>query len=140
MQKRPTSITVIAWILIVSALITLGSSYFAFKDPMVQEMLARNVIPVPVQYALAFIGLCIQLVSSVAMLKAQNWGRLLYIGWGAIGLLLGLATSPAKLSMILGAIFYAVVVFFLLRPIAQAYFKSQSITHDDGTGSQVHDA
>jgi hypothetical protein len=135
MNNRPTSVTVIAWFLIASALITAVTSLLTFKDPAVQEIMALSVMPIPLQYAFLIAGLAIQLVSSIAMLKAQNWGRFLYAGWGAIGLLIGFATSPVKFTMIPGAIFYAVVVFFLFRPNATAYFKNNVLSEMESPGA-----
>jgi hypothetical protein len=51
---------------------------------------------------------------------------MLYIVWGAIGLLFGLFTSPAKLMLIPGILIYAIFVFFLLRPKASEYFTGSA--------------
>jgi len=71
-----------------------------------------------------YAGLLITLVCGIAMLKGQNWARLLYVGWSIIGFIIGMATSPMKALMIPGVIVFLVVAFFLFRPKANEYFKA----------------
>jgi hypothetical protein len=122
MKPRPTSITVISWILIVVGVISLITSTAALKNPMAKELMARSPIPLPVQYAMLYVGLLVTIISGVAMLKALNWGRLLYVIWSAAGFVISFATSPMKIAMIPGFLLYLVVVFFLFRPKANQFF------------------
>jgi hypothetical protein len=122
MKIRPTSVTVISWILIVMGGISLIVSTLMLKNPTTREMMARCPLPVPLQYAMLYVGLFVTITSGLAMLKGQNWARLLYVIWGAVGFLIGLATSPMKTAMIPGLIVYVVVVFFLFRPKVNQYF------------------
>jgi hypothetical protein len=123
MKTRPTSITVVSWILIVIGLVSLVASTASLDNPMTKELMSRSPIPIPLQYIMMYFGLLAQIASGFAMLKRKNWGRLLYPIWGAIGLVIGLITSPIKLMLIPGVVFFAVVVFFLFRPNANEYFK-----------------
>ncbi len=123
MTKRPPSITVIAWILIITGGISLITSTASLNNPMVKELMAKSPIPIPVQYAMMYIGLLVSIVSGIGMLKKQNWARFLYIICGAIGFLIGLFTSPMKMALIPGLLFFAIIVFFLFRPIAKQYFS-----------------
>ena len=122
MNKPPTSVTVIAWIILATNAVALLTTPFTMNNPMTQEFMAKSPVPVPVQYTIIFMGLLISIVSALFMLKGANWARMLYIVWGAISLLLGLFTSPAKLTSIPGILIYAVFVFFLVRPKASAHF------------------
>lgn len=125
MTKRPTSITVIAWILIVVAGISLVTTTFTLNNPTAKELMSRSVIPLQLQFAMMYFGLLVQLVSGVAILKAQNWARLLYTIWTGIALVIGLATSPMKMAMIPGVVLFVVIVVFLFRPKANEYFKAK---------------
>jgi hypothetical protein len=78
-----------------------------------------------------YLGLSIEIVCAIFMLRAANWARLLYIAWGLIGLLVLLLTSPAKPILIPGILMYAIFVFFLLHLKASAYF-----THSDHVPNQ----
>jgi hypothetical protein len=122
MKPRPTSITVISWILIVVGVISLITSTAALNNPMAKALMARSPIPLPVQYAMLYVGLLVTIISGVAMLKALNWGRLLYVIWSAAGFVINFATSPIKIAIIPGFLLYLVVVFFLFRPKANQFF------------------
>ena len=122
MKKRPTSITVIAWILIVTGVISLITTTIGFFNPMVKELMSRSSIPIPAQYIMSFVGLLITLISGIAMLKGNNWARFLYVIYAIISFVIFFATSPMKAALIPGFIFFLVVAFLLFRPKANNYF------------------
>jgi hypothetical protein len=93
------------------------------NNPLVLELMAKSPLPVPVQFAMMYVGRAISITSGIFMLRGENWARFLYIILGAIGFLIGLATSPVKLMLIPGIIIYGIIVFFLLRPNANAFFS-----------------
>lgn len=129
-MKRPTSVSVISWFLIISGIISIAVSFYGFNNPITQELMAKNLLPISVQYALMFVGLVVTVVSGFAMLKGVNWSRKLYVGWSIVGLLIGLATSPIKVGLIPGAVLLAIFAFFLFRPQANAYFTQQVAAND----------
>ena len=103
---------------------------FTVDNPAARELISRSPIPIPVQYAMTYIGLLITLVSGVAILKGQNWGRWLYVVGTAAGFLIGIITSPLKGVMIPGLVLFVVVTVFLFRPKANQYFSDQESAHD----------
>jgi hypothetical protein len=125
MKIRPTSVTVISWILIAMGGISLITTtmMLIIPNPRVQELMAQSPIPVPIQYVISYAGLAVMIISGLWMLKGQNWARLLYVIWSALGLVIGLATSPMKAMLIPGVLIYGVVVFFLFRPKANQFFS-----------------
>jgi hypothetical protein len=106
----------------VVGVISLITTTAALNNPMAKELMKRSPIPLPIQYAVLFVGLLVMIISGVAMLKALNWGRLLYVIWSAAGFAITFATSPMKIAMIPGFLLYLVVVFFLFRPKANQFF------------------
>ncbi|MDD4275272.1 MAG: hypothetical protein PHG14_16295 [Desulfobacter postgatei] len=124
MKERPKSITIICWIEIVSVGISLISSALTLDNPKVQELMANSSIPITLQYIIMGVGYVITLVCCIAMLKGQNWARLLFVGWSILGFVIGITTSPIKAMMIPGIIIFLIVVFFLFRPKANEYFKA----------------
>jgi hypothetical protein len=84
MKIRPTSVTVISWILVAVGGISLITSTLMLKNAAARELMARSLIPLSVQYAMLYLGLLVTITSGLAMLKAQNWGRLLYVIWGGL--------------------------------------------------------
>ena len=123
MGKRPISITVIAWFLIVGGVIMLITSSATLNNPMVKEIMARTPVPISVQYAMTYINILVGVAAGIGMLKKQNWARFLYVIWGAIQLLYVLFTSPMKMAFILSLLSLAIIVFFLFRPVANRYFS-----------------
>lgn len=124
MEKRPTAISVIAWILIVTGGISLITCSASLNNPMVKEIMAKSLIPIPIQYAMMYVGLFVSIASGIGMLKKHNWARFLYVIWGSMGFLISLFTSPMKTALIPGLLFFAVIVFFLFRPNANKYFST----------------
>jgi predicted transporter len=84
MKKRPTSVTVIAWILLVTSGLFLLTSIMAINNPMAPKLMAKSPIPVPLQYVMLYLGLAISILCAIFMLRAANRARLLYIGWSVI--------------------------------------------------------
>ena len=103
-QSRPTSVTVVSWILILMGAVSLVGVVSTLNNPQIKEqtaqLIARSSIPVPVQYAMSFGGMLVLIVSGAAMLLGQNWARFLYVVWNGVGFIVGLITSPMKLLMI----------------------------------------
>lgn len=129
MNKRPTSITVICWILIVVSLISVVVVSILMKSPLFEESLRESPVPVNVQYAVMYAGMLITLVSGIAMLKGRNWARYLYIVYSAVSFIYSMVTTPVTTSMIPAFVIFLIIAFFLLRAKADAYFT--------GGGAQV---
>lgn len=123
MNKRPKSITFISWFFIVSGIFSLLSIFTSMNNPLVLELMAKSLISIPVQFAMMYIGLAISVTSGIFMLRGANWARFLYIISTPFGFAISLATSPAKLLILPGLIVYCIIVFFLLRPKANAFFN-----------------
>ena len=134
MRTRPTSITVIAWILILMGGISLVTTTLminpVMNNPAIRELMSKSPVPVPVQYAMTYVALLVMLVSGVAMLKGQNWGRWLYVVGTALSFLIGIVTSPLKGAMIPGFVVFVMVTFFLFCPKANTYFSDQESARD----------
>ena len=127
MIKRPTSITVIAWILIAIGCLSTITTMLTINNPEVINMMKKSPMPIPLQYTINFIGLSIMIISGIAMLKGFNWARLLYVTWSILGIIIAFFTSPMKAILLPGLVFLAIVIFFLFRPIANEYFKTSKV-------------
>jgi hypothetical protein len=125
MNKRPKSVTVISWILIVLGGISLISTTAMFNNPTALDLLSKSPLPISVQYVISYLSVLIIIVAGIVMLKGQNWGRLLYVVGNIIGFVIGVTTSPMKAAMIPGFIIFLIVAFFLFRPKANEYFSKQ---------------
>src|SRR5262245_48400835 len=106
MKTRPKSVTVVAWILIVIAGLSLITTTVMLDNPVARDLMSKSPIPIPVQYVMTYTSLVIMLVSGIAILKQKNWGRWLYVIGTAVGFLVGFATSPVKEAMIPGFVVF----------------------------------
>ncbi len=127
--QRPTSVTVIGWILLVLGAIGFLGLLCSLGNPMARQAMAASPVPFPVQIALSAVGLGVSIVSGFFLLKGANWARFLYIVWSVAGFAFSLATSPAKLMLVPGIAIFLVIAAFLLAPKASAYFTGKP---DDG--------
>jgi len=57
MKHRPTSITVISWILIIMGGISLITSTISLNNPMAKELMSRSIMPISIQYLMIYVGL-----------------------------------------------------------------------------------
>lgn len=126
MKSRPTSISVIAWILIVVGVLSLIANLITMSNPEVKEMMTRGPIPISLQYVLIYVGLSIIIISGIGFLKGLNWARLLYVAWGVIGIIINFVSTEFSMIKIPGVLIFVIIVFFLYRPKANEFFSAKS--------------
>lgn len=123
MNKRPLSVTIIGWFLIVTSIFSLVSVLTMGSSPQVLAMLAESPLPQSVHQIFGVVAAFITLISGYGILKGFNWARYLYIGVGVAGLLFNLVTVAMVSFIILGVVMLAVIAYFLFRPAANAWFR-----------------
>jgi hypothetical protein len=133
MQKRPVSITVIAWILIILSVISAISTTMMSNNPTVLAAMRSSPLPIPLQWAMFYAGMLVMIVSGIGFLKGRNWSRYLYLVWRIVGFTIGFATSSLTMAMIPGFVFFLVVVIILFLPKSSAYFLQVSSSADAQT-------
>ena len=96
-KKRPTSVTVIAWIIIITGVVNLGI-LLILRVGRVYEVAGRSVDMCMYGLSTSYMGglpsaytiplmiwtvvvAGISVVCGIALLKGLNWGRLLYLGF-----------------------------------------------------------
>ena len=125
MNNRPRSVTVISWMFIAFGCIALLASLLP-RFPEEGKRLAEFRSQHPVQYARFFVAPVLVLVcGGVFMLRGSNLARyLLVIGFG-YNLFVNVLHSPLRLA--LPGLLFAVVVNFLFRPPASAFFRGSNV-------------
>lgn len=117
-MTRPTSVTVVAWLVIVFASLTafmlLGETALTFKDSP------------PQQWPLPLLGVVVTLVCGMFMLKGKNWARWLYIVWTIVFLTYAF-TEVRVILLIPNALKVIVFGLILFSARANKYF-TQSIS------------
>ena len=111
MNKRPRPITVISWIFI-----AVGSIALLYH---LAELKAQH----PFEYGLVWVCFVrfLAVLCGVFMLRGFNWARWLLVVWIAYHVILSAFHSP--LEVVLHSLLFGVVVYFLFRPQASAYFR-----------------
>jgi phosphoglycerol transferase MdoB-like AlkP superfamily enzyme len=123
MEKRPTSVTAIAWITIISGLIGFYGVLMQPRNPVAARLIAQSPLPMSVHMAFGGIGAIVTLVAGYGMLKGYPWSRWLYVGWGIVALIFSLVTVPIISILAVSLLFILVIAFFLFRPAANAWFR-----------------
>lgn len=127
-MERPTSITVIAWILIVLSALGLLITATMMNNPDVMDALAESKLGAGTQQMLGIISSVITAISGYGMLQGKNWGRLLYVVASLAGIAINFYAMPMTGAQYLAIGIVAVVIFFLYRPAANAWFNRGSAT------------
>lgn len=122
MQQRPTSFTIIGWVLIVLGAFGLLGALMVTSNPVATQMLEQSPLPVSVHMAIAVIGGLISIACGYGVLKGLGWSRMVYTGWILISVAITLASMPFSSIMIVGWLIQAVIIYFLFRPEANAWF------------------
>ena len=123
MKQRPLAMTIIGWFLVVTGLLgSIGVATMS-SNPMVQRVYAQSPLPMSAHVVFGVLGVIITVACGYGVLKGLNWSRFLYVGWSLIGFAMSLATIPVTSFLLLGVLFFAVIVFFLFRPDANAWFR-----------------
>ena len=124
MPPRPTSITIIGWLLVISGVITLITTTYSLGNPMVRELMAKSALPIHVQVSMMYAGAGVSLLCGLGILFRRRWARLLYTLWGAGAYAVGVMSTPQKMTLLPGFVLFLVVVFLLFRAAANAWFKA----------------
>ena len=116
MDKRPRSITIISWIFIVFGSI----GFLASLLPYVDTAAAHRIAYLNAHW-MVHVARALAVLSGVFMLYGFNWARWLLVVWIAFHIILSALHSPFELLM--HCLIFAVVLCFLFRPQASAYFR-----------------
>ncbi|MBS1786565.1 MAG: hypothetical protein JST85_02520 [Acidobacteria bacterium] len=117
MTKRPLSITLISWIFIGFGAVTFVASLLSLTG-----LAGQRTAEFPMELWLVPVIRLFAIVSGILMLRGLGWGRWLLIVWMAYHIVLSLFHSPFEL--IVHSLLFAVVLYFLFRPQAVAYFAN----------------
>ena len=125
MEKRPLSLTVIAWLLIALSLLALIGTFAMQSNPQMVKMQEQMHTPVLFQHAWTVLGVIIDLIVAYGIFKGQPWSRVLYVIWGIIGLVVGFFILPQKAYLVFSLIVLVVISIFLFSARANEYFSAR---------------
>ncbi len=115
MDRRPRSITIICWIFIAVGSIALLISLLSIADTAAAQRTAdlKAHWMIPVVQLLA-------LLAGIFMLYGFNWARWLLVVW--LGFHVILSVLHSTFELLVHSLLFAVVLYFLFRRPASAYF------------------
>ena len=125
MEKRPLSIAIIAWFLGISSLLGLYGILTMGSNPAAQKMLEQTHMSLQFLQIWGTIGAVVTIASAVAIWKGLPWGRVLYVVWNVIGILVSFYTSPMQSMIFLSILFFVVVAAFLFTNRANEWFQAR---------------
>jgi hypothetical protein len=120
MNSRPRSITVISWLFIAVGVIALLYHLLPHHMPAGNEQ--RTIEPDIVWVCLVR---ALAILCGVFMLCGFDWARWLLVVWIAYHVILSAFHSLTEVAV--HSLLFAVIVYFLFRPQASAYFRRRKV-------------
>lgn len=125
MEKRPLSLTIIGWLLIVFTLLGLYGVFTMGTNPVATKMLAQMHVSLLFEQVWGVIGAVINLACAYGILKGLPWSRVLYVVFGIISLVVSFYISPMKAAIVLGLVSLVVIAAFLWTNNANDWFQAR---------------
>jgi hypothetical protein len=125
MDKRPLSLTIIAWVLIVFSLFGLFGIITMGSNPVAVKMLEQMHVSLLFEQVWGVLGVIINLICAYGILKGFPWSRVLYVVWGVIGLVVAFFISPMKSAIVVSLVFLIVIAAFLFTNAANDWFSAR---------------
>jgi hypothetical protein len=117
MTKRPYSITVISWIFIAFGGIALFTSLLRLANSAAAYRIGEH----PFEFWLIPVIQLLAVLCGMFMLYGFNWARWLLVVWVGYHVVLSVLHSP--LELLLHSLLFTVILYFVFRPQASAYFR-----------------
>jgi len=127
MEKRPLSLTIIGWLLVLGAVFSLYAVMTIGSNPMAADLVAKSGVSMAVHQAMGAVGALVSLACAYGIFKGLPWSRVLYVAWGIVGIVFGVLTGPMIAASLVGLLFFAVITFFLFRPAANGWFAAKGM-------------
>jgi len=124
-QRRPLTVSIVSWILIVSSGWSLLFLPFSLNNPTTRQVFqATEAAPVAV-ILLNVLGGLANIAAGLAMLKRRRWGRQLYVTATPAIILIGMLLYHFRLLpfFLVGFVLYVVFLVLLTRRAASDYFS-----------------
>jgi len=125
MEKRPLSLTIIAWFLIIFSLLGLYGVATMGSNPVAMKMIEQMHSSLRFQQAWGVLGALINIVCAYGILKGLPWSRVLYVLWGVISVAVGFYMSPMKVVVLVTLVILVVIAFFLFTEKANDWFSAR---------------
>lgn len=128
-MQRPTSVTVVAWVILAMAGEAIAGSSSSMAQPILRQ-LADPQVGVPLTVLLGLLVEVAIVISAVLMLRGASWARIVYAALAGF-VVFGMVVSSFRVSGMVPIAGYAtirtaVLLYFLFRADANAYFSGSA--------------
>lgn len=117
MKRRPRSITIISWFFLIFGSIALISGLVPTSNLSLEQLKGHWMV---------HLSRLLAMVGGLFMLRGHNWARWLIVAWIAFHIVLSALHSA--LQLLIHVVIFGVILFFLFRRPASAYFQPQKST------------
>jgi hypothetical protein len=127
MNPRPLAVTILGWLFVIVCSVGLGYH-------LLPQHIGELTGPGSFDHGLVWV-VAIRLLGVVAgafTLLGHNWARWLLVAW--IGYHVGLSALHSVSEVVVHGLLFLVVLFFLFRQNASAFFRAQSAAVGQGSG------
>jgi hypothetical protein len=125
MIKRPLSIAIIAWFLGIFSLIGLYGVFTMGSNPAMAKMVEQSHMSLQFLQIWGAVGAVVTIISAYAIWKGLPWGRVLYVVWSVIGIVVSFYTSPMQSAILISIVFFVVIAGFLYTNRANEWFQAR---------------
>lgn len=130
-MTRPVYVTVLCWVIIVTAalsgLMMVPMFLYAPAPDMIAQLEAMSKLTYQQSIGFSLFIIVLKVVSGFLMLRGMNRGRQLYVGSGILGIGGVAATSHTVGLALPGIVVFGVLAFCLYLPKADAYFDHKAV-------------
>jgi hypothetical protein len=129
-KKRPASVTVIAWLLIVFGGILFITNYGNL--PKITGVMSHSPLNI-FRIIFSYVIISFAMISGIGILKRQNWARLFYlIAWLTNSAIFMIYSQPINAGTIYAIILFLITIYFLFNQKANNYFAGRDFDHAAG--------
>jgi hypothetical protein len=127
MDKRPTSIAIIAILLGVLSLFGLVGVFMMGSNPQMAKMVEQSHMSLQFLQIWGAIGAVVNIAAAVGIWKGLPWGRVLYVAWSLIGIAVSFFTSPTQVSILISIVIFVIIAAFLFTNRANEWFQARGL-------------
>lgn len=127
MEKRPVSLTIIACLLGLSALSGLYSAATVASNSIMVKMFAQTHTPIIFEQVWGVAQAIVSAICAYGIWKGLPWSRVLYVVWGAIGIIVTAYTFPIKVLAVVSLIVVVIISVFLWTNAANDWFQARGL-------------
>jgi hypothetical protein len=127
MEKRPLSLTIIGWWMVIGALFSIVGLLTIQSNAEMIAVMENIGVPILAYQVMIGVNVIVGLVCAYGIFKGLPWARVLYVTYMLVSEAISIFTVPTRSTIILGILFLGIVAFFLYRPAADRWFQARGL-------------